>query len=97
MEGTYGGRSDGVWQRRDFNSRTVIQIDCWLSAFLRSCVPAFLRNNAGKLFIRCASRLDHDLNRLALVHRTIPVRHFVEFDGAVEHPAGMNSSLKHIG
>src|SRR5215217_3953275 len=43
------------------------------------------------------SRLDEDLQRVAGVHRAVPVRDTVEVDGAVEDPAGLDAAAEHLG
>ena len=42
-------------------------------------------------------RVDHDLDRLALVHRAVAVRHAVEVRRAVEDAAGLDPALEDVG
>src|SRR6266536_2100373 len=44
-----------------------------------------------------ASGLDHDLDRLPLVHRPVAVRHLVEAHDPVEDPAGLDPAIKDVG
>src|SRR3954468_4130272 len=42
------------------------------------------------------SRPNHDLDRLAVVHRAVPVRHVVEAARAVEYAAGLDPALEDV-
>jgi hypothetical protein len=41
-------------------------------------------------------KLDHHLDRFAVVHRALAVGHVVEFDNAVEHAAGFDPPVEDI-
>src|SRR4051812_48767870 len=41
-------------------------------------------------------QLDHDLDRLPIVHRAIAIRHAVEICHPVEHPTRLDSAFHHI-
>src|SRR5215207_5729530 len=46
---------------------------------------------------RVPSEVDHDLDRLALVHRAVAVGHAVEVGDAVEHAPRLYPAFEHVG
>jgi hypothetical protein len=48
-------------------------------------------------FVGGEKKRPQDLERLALVHRAVAVRHLVERTDAVEDAVGLDPSLKHVG
>src|SRR5918911_410500 len=66
------------------------------------CEPLFLISilftpSLDSLVSSCASGPDHDLERLALVHRTVAVGHTVEVRYPIEDAARLYPAFQHVG
>ena len=51
------------------------------------------RSKVHSVFSLC--RIDHDLQRFAIVHGSIPVGNFVKTDNAIEHAAWLNEAVEY--
>src|SRR4051794_5764097 len=66
----------------------------WAAARPRPSVLPVIKMHAISRFSSLGP--DHHFERLALVHRPVAVRHPVEPDGAVEHPAWVDAAFHHV-
>src|SRR5659263_488945 len=65
----------------------------WNRSFLFMLLP--LLRPCGHLWVLLDLRAQQRLNRAALVHRAVALRHLVERQGQVEHLAGVDLPLPH--